>query len=431
MQYNTTKMPKKNYAQRFLFFIVGILLFLVGVQVGRLEFSNQNNYFSKEQVLSFADGTLDGIGDSAPDFLEIKDQNVDFDIFWDVWARLKEGFYKQPVNDKDIFYGAIKGMVASLGDQHTYYFNPEEAEAFKNDLKGVFEGIGAEIAIKQQRLTVVSPLSGSPAKRAGLRPGDKIFAIDGFDTTNINIHDAVTKIRGNKGTEVVLQVIHKGETEPIDITITRDKITVISVEWDFRAINDGGKKDIAYISIRNFSEDSSKTFGKVAQEVVVSKPKAIILDLRNNPGGFLQSAIDIASYWVAPERVVVSQKSPTHGNLEYTANKKNSFFNGIKTIVLVNEGSASASEIVSGALQDYKLATVVGEKTFGKGSVQDFFDGFEDKSALKITIAEWLTPKGRVINEVGLDPDVFVELTIEDFSDDKDPQLDKAFELLK
>jgi len=356
--------------------------------------------------------------DVQPDFL-LKD--VDFEMYWRVWNIIKDKYlYRDKIVDTKLFYGSLAGMVAALDDPYSVFLNPQVTQEFTEELAGSFEGIGAEIAIKKGRLTVIAPLPNTPAERAGLKAGDKILAIDGVDTLGMSLDQAVSLIRGKRGSEVKLLVQHNSD-EPVEIAIVRDKIDIVSVSW--RELESG----VVYIKVSYFNQDTDEDFRRVVREVLASKPKALVLDLRNNPGGFLDVAIKLASFWVKDD-IVVEEKFSDGRVVPYRSQGR-AVLNGIPTYVLVNEGSASAAEILAGALQDYKLATIVGEQTFGKGSVQDFIE-LDDGSAIKITVAQWLTPKGNTIDQVGIKPDVFVELTKEDFNEDRDPQLDKVKELI-
>jgi carboxyl-terminal processing protease len=352
-----------------------------------------------------------------PAYLE---DDVDFRQFWDVWNLVKESFYRQPVSDKALYYGAIKGMVSAADDRYTVYFDPEEAAQFTSDLEGNFDGIGAEIGVKDDQLTVVAPLPDSPAEKAGLMAGDRILFIDDTDTTGMAVEEAVSLIRGPKGTQVTLTITHDGVQDATDVTITRDTITVNSVEWKMEG-------DIAYISIYTFNHDTSGLFNQAVNDALAANAKGIILDLRGDPGGLLTSAIDVASAWVGYDTVVIEK---SQGEATPYPGVSAPRLGGIPTVVLVDGGSASGSEIVAGALQDYGYATIVGAQTFGKGSVQDYQD-LADGSAVKITVAEWNTPKGRTIHEVGITPDAAIDYTIDDFHAGRDPQKDKAVEILR
>ncbi len=403
-------MGRGRYNFRFalvviIFVIVLISAFSLGVLVGSL-----SDYSGGGKVL--------GRGDK-PAFL-LKD--VDFDLYWQVWDIIKNKFfYKDRIVDTKLFYGSLAGMVAALDDPYSVFLDPQITEQFTEELSGSFEGIGAEIAIKKDRLTVIAPLPGSPAERAGLKAGDKILAIDGVDTLGMSLDQAVNLIRGEKGTEVKL-LIQRNSDEPIEIAITRDKIEIISVRWNKILDNS------AYIQVSYFNEDTGDDFRQAIREILSQRPQALVVDLRNNPGGFLDVAVDMLGFWIGDD-VAVQEKFSDGRVIPYNSNNK-PVLKDIPTYILVNNGSASAAEIVAGALQDYGLATIVGEKTFGKGSVQDFIE-LDDGSAIKITVAQWLTPKGKTIEEVGIEPDVFVELTREDFDEDRDPQLDKVKELIQ
>lgn len=347
--------------------------------------------------------------------------DVDFQQFWDVWNLVKEQYYRQPVSDKDLFYGALEGMVAGAGDPYTVYFNPEEARSFQDALSGTFSGIGAEIGQRDGQLVVVAPLPDSPALGAGIRSGDSIWAIDGTETAGMSVEQAVTLIRGEEGTDVVLTISHDGLNEAEDVTITRGIITIDSVKWE---MTDDG---IAVISIFEFNDDTGPLFNAAMNELLSKSAKGIVLDLRSNPGGLLASAIDIAGAWIGYQPVVLEkEQSDIHTFSGVSAPR----LQGIPTVVLVDGGSASASEIVAGALQDYGYATVVGTQTFGKGSVQDYRT-LPDGSAVKVTIAEWNTPKGRSINSTGITPDLIVEYTQDDANEQRDPQKEAALEALR
>ncbi len=403
-----------------------VLAFWAGFAVGRPQnlMAAQNGENASGTVAS-----ITGVGSSPPSDLKL---GTDFKEFWDLWKKLKDNFYVKPLDEQKMMYGAMKGLAESLDDPYTVFLEPTTANEFSQALQGKFEGIGAEIGIKDEQLQVISPLPDSPAEKAGLLAGDFILKIDGTDTTGMPVEKAVSLIRGDKGTEVVLTVgRYKTEKDskgkeiktPLteEIKITRDVIVVKSVNVKYR--EDG----IAVISISSFNQDTSDLMAKAADEVTSKGVKGIILDLRNDPGGYLESAISVAGEW-AGSQVVVKERRQGQVVDQYHGTASG-ILRQIPTVVLVNGGSASASEIVAGALQDYAIAKLVGTKTYGKGSVQDYMD-FADGSAVKITIAQWLTPHGRLIDKLGIDPDVVVEMTDEDYHANRDPQLDKAVELL-
>lgn len=323
------------------------------------------------------------------------------------------------VKTKDILYGALEGAVFAFNDPYSVFLRPQASEEFFQELDGSFEGIGAEIGVRDGRIVIIAPLEGSPAERAGLLPGDYVVTIDGTNTTGMALDVAVQKIRGKAGTRVTLELERSGKK--VTITVTRGPIHIQSLTVTRRP--DG----IAVVRLRQFNGDLEDRIGKLPKEVLGNKPTGIILDLRNNSGGYLESAVHVASLWIE-DGAVVLEENASHERKEYSASGR-AQFNGVPTIVLVNGGTASASEIVAGALQDYGLAKVVGQKTFGKGSIQEIKE-FSDKSSVKVTTARWLTPKGRSIDKEGITPDVVVEMTQEEYDEGKDPQLQKAIELL-
>ena len=348
-------------------------------------------------------------------------QDVDFRMFWQVWNILKESYYRQPVSETKLFYGALAGMVDSLDDPYTVFFTPTRADEFDEELEGRFEGIGAEIGIKHDVLTIIAPLPNSPAEKAGLHSGDLVLAIDGEDTTGIYIEDAVMKIRGEAGTDVVLTIYREGDEATQDISITRGKIDMVSVRTTIREDN------IAYVEIFSFAEDTVDLFDEGVDEILDANVDGIILDLRGNSGGYLEAAVYVASRWTGKQVVTIEKDSKSEESNYYGQGKAS--LENIPTVVLINQGTASGSEIVAGALGDYDMAETVGMPSFGKGSVQQM-EKLKDGSAVKITVAEWLTPNGTSFNEAGLVPDYEIEMAGDDYNEDRDPQLDKALELL-
>ena len=405
---------KRSFILKYATVYVVIVLILGGFLGGMVLGVRQGKFEAQKQIYG---GTVNNTN-QVPSYLS---KDVDFNLFWQVWNLAKKDYVHQPVQDTKLFYGALSGMISSLGDPYSVFFDPKTAADFNQELSGSFEGIGAELGIKNKQLTVIAPLSGTPAEKAGLKAGDNILAIDGKDTTDMSLDSAVSLIRGKKGTDVTLTVWRTGWDKSQDFKITRDQIDVPSVKWEM-------KKDIAYIQITNFNEDTSARFNQAVSELIAKDPKGLILDLRNNPGGFLDKAVDVAGEWILNDVVVSEQSDDGQKNDERSSGLAR--LENLKTVVLVNEGSASASEIVAGALQDYGKATLVGEKTFGKGSVQNL-EPLPDGSAVKITVAEWLTPKGRHIDKEGIAPDIEVKLTEDDYNANRDPQMDKALELLK
>lgn len=354
-------------------------------------------------------------------------RNLDFSLFWDTWKLIKEKYTDtSKVDEQKMFYGAISGMVESLDDPYTVFMDPSETKKFDEELSGVFEGIGAEIGVKKNIITIIAPLPDSPAEKAGLMAGDKIYKIDEIVTIDLSLNEAVSLIRGPKGTTVVLTIIRGAEAESREIKIVRNTIVVKSVELEFKNINNG---TMAILKISRFGEDTFSDVKIFAAEILKRNAKGIVLDLRNNPGGFLDSSVDIAGIFLPANEIVTIEKFNNDNKKDYLTAGKNEL-GKIPLVVLANEGSASASEILAGALRDNRQIKIIGEKTFGKGSVQEV-QPLKDRSTLKITIAEWLTPSGKNINKEGINPDIEVEIKPEDFEAEKDPQMEKALEILK
>lgn len=350
-------------------------------------------------------------------------KDIDFNLFWEVWETLKKEYVDtNALTDKKLFYGALAGLVGATGDPYSVFMTPDEANEFQQDLSGRFEGIGAEIGFRNDVLTIMAPIEDMPAMKAGVHAGDQIYAIDGQSAADLTLEEAIKKIRGPKGTQVKLTLLRAKVDKPLDITITRDTVVVKSIRVSWLDNN-----QVAMIKIFNFNDDTQSLFNDAIQEILAKKPRGLILDLRNNPGGYLDTAVAVASAWV-PDGIIVSEKFGDEHTIEHKA-LGNAPLVDMPTVVLVNAGSASASEIVAGALKDHHKATLVGEKTFGKGSVQ-VLRKLSDGSVVKVTTAKWLTPSGTSIHEHGIDPAITVERTIDDRAADKDPQLDRALQEL-
>ena len=373
-------------------------------------------------VVGYAVGTK---GSWTAPFQEPKTSSasVDFTLLNDVWGILQKQYVSQPINTTTAVYGAVRGLIDSLKDPYTVFFTPEESKSFQEEIEGTFDGIGAEIGMKNEQLVVIAPLPKSPAERAGLLAGDQILSIDAVQSKTLSLDEAVNRIRGAKGTTVVLQILRTGETEPKEFSITRESITVQSVMTEYR--DDG----IAYLTLSYFGPNTARDFQSAANEMTMKDVKGIILDLRNNPGGYLDAAVSVASQFVENQTTIVIEEE-ADGTKTTLRSENGNVLSGMPTVVLVDQGSASGSEIVAGALQDLGVATLIGVTTFGKGSVQQLED-LDGGASLKVTVAKWLTPKGRSIHEQGIAPDVVVERTEEDYSNDRDPQFDRALEILK
>ncbi|MDP3697141.1 MAG: S41 family peptidase [Candidatus Taylorbacteria bacterium] len=355
--------------------------------------------------------------------------DLDFSLFWEVWTKLNEKYVdSSKLDNQKMLYGAIEGMVNSVGDPYTVFFEPVVSQKFQEEVSGAFGGVGIEIGKRNGGITVIAPLKDSPADKAGIKAGDKIIKVDTKPTEGKSVEEVVNLIRGKKGTKVVLTISRDGETK--DYELTRDTIRIPSLKWEML---DGG---VAYIQIYTFNQNVDSDFEKAAQEILKSPATKLIVDLRNNPGGLLDSAINLAG-WFLDENQVVTMEEFRDGSREEFRSKGGGALKIYPTIILTNGGSASASEILAGALHDNRGIQIVGEKSFGKGSVQEL-ENFKNGSSLKVTIAKWLTPNGRSITDLGIEPNYEVKLpenpeegTLEFGKPGKDPQLDKALDLLK
>ncbi len=355
---------------------------------------------------------------------------VDYNLLWKALEVVGTKYIeKDSINQQKVLYGAVKGAVESLGDPYTTFFEPKTLENFKTDLKGSFGGIGAEVGKKNNVIVIVAPIDDTPAKRAGLMAKDIIVSVDGQSTQDWSVDQAVDKIRGPKGTTVTLSIFREGKDKPFDVKIVRDVIEIKSVKLSYKESEvNGQKKTIAVITLSRFGDDTKGLFDKAVTEILTKNVSGVVLDLRNDPGGYLQTAVDVASSWLKTGDLVVSEAHSDGSNIKFNA-QGSSRLAGIKTVVLINGGSASASEILAGALKDHNIANLVGEKSFGKGSVQELVD-LPGGGAVKVTVAKWITPGGKNLNHDGLQPDVEVKLTEEDFNANKDPQMEKAIEMI-
>jgi carboxyl-terminal processing protease len=402
----------RYYFQILLVLLVGAGVFWIGFEKGKSSQQKQSAAISIEDA-KFKNKDLGA------------DTNIDFSLFWNVWDLLKKKYVDSGNLDaRKLFYGAINGMMQATGDPYTTFLGPEENKKFSEDISGNFEGIGAELGIKNGILTIIAPLEGTPAEKAGLRSGDKIIKIDGKTAGDMTIEEAVDNIRGKKGSSVTLTIFREGNDNTQDIVVERGVINVKSVTLEFKENN------IAEIKITRFGDDTTKGFADAISKVHAQKSRGLIIDLRNNPGGYLESSVDVASKLLPKDKVVVIEESGDK-NQKKIYTRGGDVASGIETVVLINEGSASASEILAGALKDNRTnVLLIGKKTFGKGSVQEFIE-MPQGTAAKITVARWLTPNGTQINEQGIKPDEEVNLSNDDFNNNKDPQFDAAIAKLK
>ncbi len=349
---------------------------------------------------------------------------IDFSLFWDAWRIIEKKYVdRDDLDRQNMIYGAIAGLLKSLDDPYSVFMEPEESKKFIDDMGGSFEGIGAEVGIRKGILTIIAPLEGMPAQKAGLKAGDKVLKVDDTLTADLTLDEAVSLIRGQKNTEVVLLITRKEWNEAKEIEIIRDTIKIPIIKLEVKEGN------IAYIQFYHFTENASREFSKVVQEVLISRAKGIVLDLRNNPGGYLETSVDIASWFLPSGEIVVIEDFGNGQDNKYRS-KGYGDLEDIPTVILIDQGSASASEILAGALRDIKGIQIVGQKSFGKGSVQQL-EKLKGGASIKITVAKWLTPSGLSIRDEGIAPDIEIEITEEDVDEMRDPQLDKALELLK
>jgi carboxyl-terminal processing protease len=355
---------------------------------------------------------------------EPKDREELFAPFWEAWDILHENYVDQPLDDETLMRGAIEGMLGSLGDPHTTYMDPEQFRRANAPLEGEYEGIGAYVDITGEYLKIISPMPDSPAENAGLKPEDVIVAVDGDDMTGVDGNLVLRRILGPAGTDVTLTIQRQGETETFDVTITRAKIVMPSADGEM--LEDG----IAYVRVYTYGDKTMRELRQTLNTLMAQKPVGLILDLRNNGGGYLPTAIEVTSEFVKGNQIVMYEEFGD-GSRQTFKSKNGGLATNIPLVVLVNGGSASAAEITAGAIQDLGRAELVGTTTFGKGSVQRWAALADDQGAVRVTIARWYTPNDRQIHEIGLEPDYVVELTEEDTEAELDPQLDKAIELLK
>lgn len=401
----------KNFFKKLNLFTLAVVLlaFILGWQLGskdlKVQWQNYQPQFST----------------STP---PPEHSNIDFKLFWQTWNLVsREYFDKKALDPQKMYYGAIQGMVSALGDPYTVFLPPQSQKSIKEELGGSFDGVGMELGYsKDKRLVVIAPLPGTPAEKAEIKAGDFILKIDDQDTSSMNLPDAVNLIRGPKGSKVSLEIYHDGDKKPTDLSLERDTILVKSVSLTFKNTPSG--KKVAIIKLTRFGEKTEDEWNQVVADTLAAAPSGVVLDLRNNPGGFLDGAVFIGSEFIESGDIVLKENGK--GERQFFKVSRMGKLLKQPLVVLINKGSASASEIVAGAIQDDGRAPVVGEQSFGKGTIQVSED-LPGGTGIHITTDKWLTPKGRWIHNSGLTPDIKVDL-----GDDptKDPQLDKALEIL-
>lgn len=404
-------MKKKKILEVFLAVLVGFALIGSGFWLG---WSSGRVY--PENIVVTGVANMNGSGSTtAP---------VDFSIFWQAWQDINDLYLRNPsTTAEQKVQGAINGMVASLGDPYTEYFAPSANTQFQQDITGDFGGIGAELGVNNQNvIVVISALAGTPAEKAGLHSNDEIVAINGSSTETMSVDDAVNLIRGPIGSVVTLTIFREGAKTTQDFKITRATITVPNVEFAMK-----GK--VAVITLSEFTQDSEFAFYQALVKAVANNAQGIVLDLRDDPGGYLQVAVDIAGYFIKPGTLVVKEVARTVPEVDYTAQGDGSLVN-FPLVVLMNQDSASAAEILAGALHDDRGTPLVGTQSFGKGTVQEL-ENLPDGSSIKITVAHWVLPSGEIIDHIGLTPTYAVSSTLLSATSTTDAQLDKALQIIQ
>jgi len=395
-------------------FVVGLLY---GVVIGRLG--------AESMPLSRIETQLLGDATQQPTFDENPPENSDalFAPFWQAWDIIHEQYVDQPVDDVKLMRGAIQGALDALGDEHTSYMDPDTYTQANIPLQGSYEGIGAWVDTEAEFLTIVSPMPGSPAEEAGLEPGDEVIAVDGEDVTGVDASIVVRQVLGPAGSQVMLTIRRESENRVFDVTITRQEIIIPSV------VSEMLDDDVAYIQLFSFSNDTSEKLREAITDLLAENPAGLILDLRGNGGGYLFSAIEVASEFI--DKGLIMTERFGDGTEETYDASGDGLATEIPLVVLIDQGTASASEIVAGAIQDYGRGILVGETSFGKGSVQNWIPLADDGGAVRVTIARWYTPNDHQIHGVGLEPDVVIPFTEEDAAADRDPQLEEAISILR
>lgn len=415
---------KQNHTGRNILFIFLSIVLLAGAFAGGLIVGWLIPSSSTKEALAPIEALIQKtpVASSTTSTASSSDLQTLFKPFWESWDIVHEQYVDQPVDDLKLMQGAIRGMIDSLGDKHSGYMTPDDYAQATLPLDGSYTGIGAWVDTSGDLLTIISPMPDSPAEGAGLKTGDEVIAVDGVDVTSTDPNIVLQSVLGPEGSTIVLTIQRHEPEETLEFSIVRATITIPSVESKMLDEN------IGYVALYTFGESSADDLKQALQELLAKEPKGLILDLRDNGGGYVDTAIEIISQFI-PSGTVMIEKLGTGEEIPYEA-LPGGIATDIPMVVLVNSGSASASEITAGAIQDYHRGTIVGTTTYGKGSVQNWVPLDNDQGAVKVTIARWLTPNGRLIHEIGLTPDYLVEMTEEDYQAGLDPQLDKAIDIL-
>lgn len=399
---------EKKPPRLFLLTLIGLAIFIFGYVLGQKTQFLPQGTFPKIQIVNRESQ---------------KETQVDFALFWNVWDRISEQYLeKGAVDPQKLLYGAISGMVQALGDPYSAFLTPEQNREVRQELSGFYEGVGIQLGAKDSRIVVIAPLSGTPAEKKGVLAGDVILKIDDKDTTGIALPEAVSLIRGKSGTSVVL-TLQRESKDPFELVLERARIELKSVELSFL---DTPKGKVAILKLSRFSSETPEEWDRAVSEIVAKEAKGLVLDVRNNPGGFLSGSVYIDSEFLKGR--IVGQVGRDGQKRYFEADRKGKLWD-IPLTVIINRGSASAAEIVAGALAERGRAKLVGEQSFGKGTVQDAQE-LEDGAGLHLTVAKWLLPSGKDINGSGLKPDIEVKRTEDDIASGRDPQKDKAVELV-
>ncbi|MDD5026707.1 MAG: S41 family peptidase [Candidatus Peribacteraceae bacterium] len=409
----------KRFLRLAILIILPILTLTLGWQLGVRYEQKQLEGISERLELLYSGRTASGT------LLADPEKEVNLSLLWGVWRLLLQHYITpDQLDPATMVFGAVSGLVRAIGDPYTVFMTPTENKAFVQSLQGQLEGIGAELTSRDDQVIVVAPLKGSPAAKAGLEPEDIITKVDGASVEGETLNEVVQRIRGPKGTSVKIEVVREGALEPITITVVRASITVPSVEWELKKTGSG---TVGYIQLNQFGDHSITEVENALRTLEKDKPDGLIMDVRSNGGGYLEGAVQIASMFLKSGKVVTVERRSGEPTNHYVTGKPIDAITPM--VVLINEGSASASEILAGALQDLERATIIGRKSFGKGTVQEVFD-LPSSASVRITTARWLTPSGRDIGKEGIHPDFSVPRSREEAANKIDPQLQAALDWL-